>query len=611
MKYNISRFAPAIVIFVYLLLFLALRHPSQPWDRIINSDGKGYYAHLTSVFIYHDLSYRFVESYEDKYYPPDRSVFKEFRVNAGGKTVNKCFPGLAILWLPFFLAAHLLSFLFGFETDGYSILYQLSIAAAAFFYLWLGLLFLFRLLQKLGASPLLAGALVLVTGLGTNMIFFTVIEPSMTHVYSFCLITLFLYTTYSLFHSGDRRWLPLSVLLFMLIVLVRPTNGLVLLLVPAMSDGWKNFRETVRKIAGKPAVLLASVVIILVLAAIPLTIWYLQAGRLLVYSYGNETFNFLRPRAFSILFSYNRGWFIYTPVAFVSMAGFAGLYRSNRTRFWFLLVFLALFIYGASCWWMWYYASKMGQRVFIDILAIVAILLFYLRKSLTRFKKLTTALAALLILLTGLNLVQFYQHARFIFPPVYITRQIYWNSFFTLHRQARVFLPGEAITGSRTLFNDMEQAGGWMNPGTITDSAAFSGKRSSRVDASNPYSCGISEPVGPLFGSRNGIIEVTMEVLTKGGKTPSSLVIDFQQKGKSFNYNPFYLEMYARPGTWTRVEAAFYIPREMPDSSEVKIYVYNPSPEFPLFIDDMKIDFLTLKDDPGYRKIEGILLPAR
>ncbi|NOX46022.1 MAG: hypothetical protein GXO89_03475, partial [Chlorobi bacterium] len=124
MRTKVLKYAPLVILFVYLFLSFSIKKPYENWDRVINSDGKGYYAYLPAIFIYHDLDYKFIESYEDRYYPADKSVFKEFRMPYKGETVNKYFPGFSFLWLPFFLLAHVLSLVLGFPADGYSIIYQ-------------------------------------------------------------------------------------------------------------------------------------------------------------------------------------------------------------------------------------------------------------------------------------------------------------------------------------------------------------------------------------------------------------------------------------------------------------------------------------------------------
>lgn len=604
-------FIPAFILLVYVFAFLVFRHPAQNWDRIINSDGKGYYAYLTAIFIYHDLDFKYLEEYEKKYYPEDKVVFKEFRVPAYGKVVNKCFAGLAIAWLPFFLIGHFLSSILGYPTDGYSLIYQYSIAVAAFFYLWLGCFFLMKLLRKFNASEGLAAFITIVTGLGTNLIYFTVIEGSMSHVYSFSLITVFLYAVYQLFHSGNRLWFILSAFLIAVIALIRPTNIIILLLIPVMSGGLKNMREKLMQLLLKPFILGSGIVLFFLILSVQLTIWYIQTGHFIVYSYGNESFNFLNPRAFSILFSYNRGWFIYTPVAFVSMAGLVGVFRKNKAAFFWILLFLIAFTYIVSCWWMWYYASKFGQRIFIDIYAVVAILLVYLFRIIPDKRNFTLLVATLCMLLTGLNLLQFYQHVKWIFPGTYITKEIYWDSFFTVYPKALVFLPQEAITGKKSFFNDMERDLGWMNPGTLSDIDVVSGKKSSMIDSAQPYSVGLEEKVQPVISSKNAIVKVSAFVFSSGSKSLSSLVVDFQTEEKSFCYNSFSLDPFVRNKDWVKIEYAVYIPRTFPENTFVKVYFYNPSSSVPLFIDDLKIDFLSLKDDVDYRSIEGVRIPCR
>ena len=136
MKY-LYRYTPEFILLIYILIFLGFKSPEKSWDRVLNSDGKAYYAYLPAIFIHQDLKYRFVEDYEFVYYPRDKSSFKEFRMKAGEGLVNKTFPGMALVWTPFFLVAHFVAYLEVFPTDGYSLPYQYMIALASlFFYGW-------------------------------------------------------------------------------------------------------------------------------------------------------------------------------------------------------------------------------------------------------------------------------------------------------------------------------------------------------------------------------------------------------------------------------------------------------------------------------------------
>jgi len=376
-----TRYTPELILLIYIGLFFGFKQPASEWDRVINSDGKGYYAYLPAIFIYHDLDFNFVEGYESAYYPSDRSVFKEFRTDVGGRTVNKYFAGMALLWLPFFLLAHLITLMFGLPGDGYGIIYQIAIAMATLFYLWAGCRALFTLLKRLGSKPALASFITLAVTLGTNMLFYAIVEPSMSHIYSFALISFFLLSGINYFRTMESRWFLMLAAIYGLIVITRPTNALVILLLPFMAGSFQKLKEGLANIVKNKSRLTFSLTIFILVIALQPIFYYLQAGRFWVYSYGEEKLELLNPKVIQILFGYNRGWFLYTPLAFVSLAGFAGLYRHNKLGFISLFVFLLSSIYLTSCWWIYHYASKCGQRVFIDLYPVLAILLLYLFPS--------------------------------------------------------------------------------------------------------------------------------------------------------------------------------------------------------------------------------------
>src|ERR1039458_7633898 len=121
---------------------LGTRDITDPYQKVIQADGLGYYSYLPAIFIYHDISFSFINKVHPIYYalntsfnPPTKNFINEFE----GIRVNKYYPGLAVLWTPFFLLALLAARLFGLAADGYSGIFQYSIAVAAVFYTWLGL----------------------------------------------------------------------------------------------------------------------------------------------------------------------------------------------------------------------------------------------------------------------------------------------------------------------------------------------------------------------------------------------------------------------------------------------------------------------------------------
>ena len=100
-------------------------------------------------------------------------------------------------------------------------------------------------------------------------------------------------------------------------------------------------------------------------------------------------------------------------------------------------------------------------------------------------------------------------------------------------------------------------------------------------------------------------------VLSLGSKNGALAVADFGNNEKSLYYKAFYLEPYAIPFTWTRIETAFYVPSDLGKTGKVKLYFFVPPRIDPFFIDDLKIDFLSLKEDKIYSKIDGVLIPTK
>lgn len=113
--------------------------PFQP----THSDGNGYYMYLPAFFVYHDPGMHFLDRLTE-----DISGFSgTFFPMDTGQVVDKYTMGVAILQLPFFLAADILTKIFQpGAADGFSALYQLGNIASRV------LLLFFRFLLELSSG---------------------------------------------------------------------------------------------------------------------------------------------------------------------------------------------------------------------------------------------------------------------------------------------------------------------------------------------------------------------------------------------------------------------------------------------------------------------------
>jgi hypothetical protein len=305
----------------------------------------------------------------------------------------------------------------------------------------------------------------------------------------------------------------------------------------------------------------------------------------------------MNPHFFQILFNFNKGWLIYTPIALISLFGLIDLYRQSKFRFLWLVFFLITFTYVASSWWVWHYTSNFGQRVFIDIYALVAILLGYLFNMVSVSGILKKLVSGLLTLLLLLNCLQYYQHYKYIFPPGTIDAAIYRDSFFRLVPAPRVHFPDDLVVDRRVFYNDFEKDYGWLNYASVTDTFAFEGNYSSRPGFVNEYSIGLYEPLSELLSTDYGWVKVGFRMYSNQKYSKARLVIDFESEGNSIFYKPIFMKEFNRKNQWTFVEFAVEIP-DLPTADDMLRVYFMLRPGGELFlIDNLKVEVVSMKED--------------
>jgi hypothetical protein len=407
-------------------IFLCFKQfKNNNWNRCISSDGKGYYAYLPAIFIYHDLQYNFVNSYESKYYLPENKV--NFTIDYNSKKVNKYWLGTALLMSPFFLIAHFVSTILSLPNDGYSFIYQAMVAFAAVFYTLLGLFFIRKLLLLYYVKEIEILITLFALVFATNLFYYTVAEPSMSHVYSFFVISSFVFWTKKFYQTFKEKCFIYAIVSLAIIILIRPSNGLIVFSIPFLAGDIQNFKKSF--IALKLLRLLPWFGLALLMIFLQLFYYKISVGNYIVYSYGSEKFNFLNPHLFEFLFSYRRGLFIYAPVLFLSILGFKFLYKISTFQTMALALFLFIVIYILSSWWMWYYGGGFGMRPMIDFYVFFAILLASFLKANFENKLFKFLSLISLIICVLLAQIQTYQRVNFILPWDGINKEIYWKIF--------------------------------------------------------------------------------------------------------------------------------------------------------------------------------------
>lgn len=406
-----------IAIFI-VAFFVVDRHLQyELWnkaDGVIDSDAKAYYAYLPAYFIEDDLSFSFLNE------KPELEA--NYWLNQFGETrLVKMTAGLSLLSAPFFVAAHTL-----WPGDtGFEPQYKVTLIIVALFYLFIGLIALRKLLLSY-VSELAAAVTIIVIGMGTNLWYYSIQEVFMSHVFSFSLISWFLLHTLrpTAKYKGYTFWIWFGVLLGF-ITLVRPTNGLILL-VPMIYK-----IESIKTIITNNWKAIAVGVAVAIIVWLPqLAYWKTFTDSWFFFSYGEEGFNFLDPHVIDGLFSFRKGFFVYTPLMLLMLPGLYFLRKANKTLFVGFIVFFILNTYVMFSWWCWWYGGSFGSRPMIDTYALYALPIALLLNE--AFKKKYWLYLPLIVVLFGgiqLNRFQTQQYRWKIIHWDSMTKEAY---FFTL-----------------------------------------------------------------------------------------------------------------------------------------------------------------------------------
>lgn len=397
-------------------------------DKIIRSDVVSYYGYLPAALIFNDLTFSFATDLPDDF---EGTIWVQTAPN--GKYVLRMTMGLAILWLPFFLAAHLFAFLADVSSLGYSWPYSLSIFLAALFYLGIGLFYLRKILLKY-VPDIIAGITLMLIVLATNLMYYVISEPGMSHVYNFALISLFVYK--SIQWAEKPKSVP-GILLGVLagiIVLIRPVN-IIILIFPALYgilslSGFFN-----RIIQNCKQIIVAGISALLVWLP-QMIYWKIQTGHLFFNSYMNEgKFFFLKPEIINGLFSYRKGWLLYTPVMILALAGIPFLWRKAQPLFFPVLLFTLVNIYIVYSWWAWWYGGGFGSRPMIDMYGIMAVpLAIIIQKAVNSKKWIKWGTIILITCLLFFNQFQMTQYRKSLLHWDSMTKEAYWNVFLRKYK---------------------------------------------------------------------------------------------------------------------------------------------------------------------------------
>lgn len=394
--------------------------------QVIKWDIIEYYGYLPSTFIYHDLTLSYTQT------PGIDWGKRIWALTApNGKYVFKMTMGMSVMYAPFFGLAHAYSHAFGYPADGYSSPYKFALLMSSVFYLFFGLYYLRKLLLMYFNDIVTSLTMIMIVA-GTNFWYYASFEAPMSHAYSFSLITIFIWLTIK-FYQKPKWNIAIGLgLLYGLISLIRPSNAIVALIFILWDlSSWAKLKERLIFFFKNFHLLVLLAICSFIIWTPQFLYWHKQAGHWLYFSYAeNGAFYFSHPQIINGLFSYRKGWFLYSPIMLVAVLSIPLCVKYARPVVTPLIIFLPLNIYIIFSWWCWWYGGCYGQRSFIDTFALMAFPLAACLQWLWQ-KQWTTKLISY-GLISACTFMGMIHTAKYYYGSIHwdsMTKEAYWGSF--------------------------------------------------------------------------------------------------------------------------------------------------------------------------------------
>lgn len=423
----------AIFLFAATCLLITLKRAGDWVDRLYKWDISGYHLHLPAAIIYGDISKLSFYSHIDDVYRPTGDLRNYCLYDAGnGNRVNRYSVGVAVLELPFFVIAHVINIsLLDYPADGYSLPYQWGTVISNLFWTVMGLFFLSGFLRRYFSDTAVAFTL-LVVAFGTNLFTYVVFNPGMSHTYSFFCFSLLMSFTDSLYKKNRIKDFLLIGAVLGLTGLIRIPN-LVVGIIPMLWGVYnrQTFIARLEFVKVNFLKIIGAVVCFAVVMMIQMCYWKYVTGDWIYDGYHTEGFIWSAPAIYRGLFSFYKGWFVYTPMAIFMVLGIYFI-RVKYLRFIPAIgVFFIVNVYIVFSWWNWWYGGGFSARALIESLAVLAFPLAALVSYINDRRNIAFKSAFYIItaFLVFLNMFQSYQFSKGIFNYDMNSREYYFRVF--------------------------------------------------------------------------------------------------------------------------------------------------------------------------------------
>jgi hypothetical protein len=404
----------------------------------------------------------------------------------------------------------------------------------------------------------------------------------MPHLYLFTLNTIFIYSIVSYLKKEQWHYLLSAILILGLTVAIRPTQA-IWGIVPFILFLYHY------KLSWKALKLLALFPLGALLMNFPqLLYWKIEGGSWVIMNLHSETLSLLKPYTLDFLFSYKKGWLLYSPLFIFSFVGIWFGLRQNKQLVTAISVFAMLNIYVLSSWDCWWYSASFGSRVMVDSYIVFGVLLGFFIQGASKSKKVLIPTLSIFVVIIGLSIFQTFQYFEGIIDNERMTKDYYWSVF---GRTSADQLDRSLLEIDR---NDVNWDQKILADNSLAKQKGYSLVQTSiyrsrkRIEfAANQEFISISEKeIGRILPTDEAKIRITFS--SSGDRSGKQQFVCAKIDGKKT-----YFEQYTI-FNGEKTEGVFNLPVIRQASDELKVFIYNPN-KAPGFIEDIEISAIYLQ----------------
>jgi hypothetical protein len=550
------------------------------WQSEIWADRAGYYSYLPVTFFYHFNTDKVPRGIDEK---TGYGFEVDYKTN---KISTQYYYGVSFLLSPFFLIAHSISVITGKdELGGFSLIYNKTFDVAAVFYLVLGLFFLKKFLKNY-FPEYLQYIIILLTFFGTNLFYYSIIDPLMSHVYSFFAISMFLYAMTEFLKDTSRyRYFLLMMVSFGLMFIIRPTNcliGMFFLFWDVLNRREIGYRL---KLIIHQKYIFPGLAIMFVWFIPQMIFWKLMHGSFIYLKYGESFIFWNHPKFIEVWFSTLNGLVPWSPLTLVFMIGMVFMILRRVNNGILIGVLFLLISYMAAAYKSWYFGCGYGHRAFVEFYPVFCIPFGFLVKDVLSSKK-----RILQVLFAATIIFMAYFNARLSLFTDKCNFGSTWDWDYYIRQISRIRLFPQPGLPS-TFRNDFENVA--IYDGTkVTDSVHHSGTYSAYLEPNDEVSCKHSSMIWDFYGKYPKLITVQLLVKkAKPGLIGALLVCSFEKNDTIVNRQSQPMEPFAgETHSWYTVFRTFRVPDGLLENSRMNFYIWNKG-KSAFFVDDLTIRY--------------------